>query len=495
MRRTLPLAALLALLVLAPAAPAATFAPIGDQLRLSKMGTDGDDTGFVGGKAIGYDERDDRYLAVFNGRDVAPEKRSLFAQPVDPWGAPIGPRKLIADTATDGTTPFDVLDAAVVWNPDAREFLAVWAGRPVAGDGRDIFARRISPDGDPLGTVPTRVSLTGPVAADPQREARGPSVAYNSVDHEYLVVWAADDLHDGHTEVLGQRLRGADALLTGPDDFAISQTGATATEPTDNARPEVAYDSHDDEYMVAWRGQFTTAGSGGVIRAQRLTAAGTETGEDDFRVSNPRSAAAAKVDSVDLAYNPSDDDYLVVYDQEPSGGEREIQARHIGQAGAGRGRAAGVRQRPRGRRGIRAVRPGGGLQPSPPRVPGRVGLGRHDRRPLRGLRPAADAGRRRRRAERPARVRNRPRPIRKRGRAARPWPSPRFTTSTWPSGTRTPGPAAWPPRSSSFSVAGWAKSRIRPPTASALRPRRARRSLLRRRPRTPGAGPAPARPY
>ena len=334
MRRSLPLIVLLALAAIPASAHAAAFAPIGDQVRLSKMGTDGDDTGFVSGKALGYDERDDRYLAVFNGRDVSPEKRSLFAQPIDAAGAPIGPRKLIADKGPDGTTPFEVLDAAVVWNPDAGEFLAVWAGRPLAGDGRDIFARRISPDGDVLGTVPTRVSFTGPVAVDSNREARGPSVAYNRTDHEYLVVWAADDLNDGHLEIFGQRLNGTDGLQVGANDFPISQTGTTATEPTDNARPEAAYDSHDNEYLVAWRGQVTTAGDGHAIRAQHLTAAGGETGTDDFGVSNPRSSADALIDSVDLAYNPDDDDFLVVYDEAPIGVEREIRTRHIGQAGA-----------------------------------------------------------------------------------------------------------------------------------------------------------------
>jgi hypothetical protein len=57
-------------------------------------------------------------------------------------------------------------------------------------------------------------------------------VAYNSVDHEYLVVWSGDDnvggLIDGEDEIFGRRL----GVLPFADGFESGDTGEwSATVP------------------------------------------------------------------------------------------------------------------------------------------------------------------------------------------------------------------------------------------------------------------------
>jgi hypothetical protein len=324
MRRTLPLLALAAALLVPSVAAASPFEPLGDQLRISRTGADSDNEAFAANKAVGYNERDDRYLVVWDGRESATEARRLFGQVLDGGGTPIGDRRVIADVGPDGTTPFDARSPSVVWNPDANEFLVVWAGRPEVGDGRDIFARRVSPDGSPLGSQPTRVSDTGP-AATADRDASEPSVAYNGANDEYLVVWAADDTANLHIEIYGQRLT-PDASPVGADDFRISRTGSNDTVQTLNVSARVAYDTRDNEYLVAWRGLAGAAGTGSAVRGQRLSPEGDEVGPDDFRVSNPNGPNGFSIFDVGLAYNPDDDTYLVAYDSRTQGGETEIRA-------------------------------------------------------------------------------------------------------------------------------------------------------------------------
>ena len=52
-----------------------------------------------------------------------------------------------------------------------------------------------------------------------------PSVAFNPVSEEFLVVWNGDDFVDGKFEIYGQRIHGATGSEVGLDDFQISQTG------------------------------------------------------------------------------------------------------------------------------------------------------------------------------------------------------------------------------------------------------------------------------
>ena len=325
MRRTLPLLALAAALMLPAGASASPFEPIGDQLRISRMGADSDPDAFAAGKDIGYDERDDRYLVVWDGRDAAPDKRSLFGQVLDGTGEPISGRVTLADQGPDGVTPFEVLSPAVTWNPDANEFLVVWTGRPAAGDGRDVFARRVGPDGSVLDAQPRRVSDTGPAGADPTRDANEPHAAYNPAEHQYLVTWTSDDPGDVHFEVFGQILTST-LNQTGVDDFRISRTGPNDTGQSLNVAARPAYDKKDNRYLVTWRG---IAGASSAIRGQQLTKEGAEVGPDDYRISNAASSDLFSIFDDDLVYNPDEDAFLVVYDGKRTGGEAEVRAQRM----------------------------------------------------------------------------------------------------------------------------------------------------------------------
>ena len=87
-------------------------------------------------------------------------------------------------------------------------------------------------------------------------DAFSPAVAYNSTDNEYLVVWYGDDddagtVVDGEYEIYGQRVDAATGVEIGPE-MRLSDMGPDGDPAYDAYNPAVAYNSTNDEYLVVW---------------------------------------------------------------------------------------------------------------------------------------------------------------------------------------------------------------------------------------------------
>ncbi len=177
--------------------------------------------------------------------------------------------------------------------------------------GRDIRARRFYSDGTAAGQVIT-VSAT----AD---DERSPAVACRSAAGQCLVVWQA---HDGVSwDLFGQRVGGAGALQ---GEVITVTADVTATEKV----PDVAYRAGEGEYLVVWQDDHSGVD---VIYARRVSVGGvlgdviTVTGVTTVIQRNPA-----------VAYNPDDDEYLVVLQAGVSGDWR-IYARRVSGTGVPQG--------------------------------------------------------------------------------------------------------------------------------------------------------------
>jgi PKD repeat protein len=118
-------------------------------------------------------------------------------------------------------------------------------------------------------------------------------VAYNSRDHEYLVVW--EDYRAGDGDIYAQRYD--------RDGLPLQNSFAVAAWGGDQVHPNLAYNAADNEYLVVWE---DTPGFG--IHAQRLGAQGTPIG-DSFRLFNETGVRRQPV----VTYNAVDNEYLVAY--------------------------------------------------------------------------------------------------------------------------------------------------------------------------------------
>jgi len=110
-----------------------------------------------------------------------------------------------------------------------------------------------------------------------------PSVAYNSTDNNYLVVWEGDDntppLVNRELEIFGQLI----------NDFRISDMGPDGNTNFDALDPWVAYNSTANNYLVVWEGDDNTGALvndefeifGQLIGTPTLTIALNQNGAED----------------------------------------------------------------------------------------------------------------------------------------------------------------------------------------------------------------------
>ena len=138
--------------------------------------------------------------------------RSLACGRRGPPGAEIGDLIRLSDMGPEGDTDYDAFNPSVAYNPTQNEYLVTWSGDDNTGslvDGEfEIYGQRVTGDtGAEIGED-TRLSDMGP-DGDQLYTAGNPAIVFNPTQDEYLVVWQGDDntgsLVDNEVEIFGQR--------------------------------------------------------------------------------------------------------------------------------------------------------------------------------------------------------------------------------------------------------------------------------------------------
>jgi hypothetical protein len=305
-----------------------------NDFRISDMGPDGNIYYDAYNPAVAYNSTDNEYLVVWEGDDnTAPlvdGESEIFGQRINAaTGAEVGTNDFrISDMGPNGNPNYDAWNPAVAYNSTDNEYLVVWYGyddtAPLVLWESEIFGQRINAaTGAEVGTNDFRISDMGPDGNDIY-DAWHPAVAYNSTDNEYLVVWYGYDdtapLVFDEFEIFGQRINAATGAEVGINDFRISDMGPDGNTDYDARYPAVAYNSTDNEYLVVWYGDDSTASLvlwEDEIFGQRINAAtGAEVGTNDFRISDMGPDGDDSYDAYypAVAYNSTDNEYLVVWE-------------------------------------------------------------------------------------------------------------------------------------------------------------------------------------
>ena len=292
---------------------ATTGGEIDVRIRISDMGATDTDGAFNAGEpAVAYNSISNQYLIVWIGDDdtgaLVDGEYEIFGQLLDADGSETGTNDFrISDMgSTDGNAAFTAIEngsdpedfgepsLAVAYNSTDNEYLVVWEGDDDSGalvdDEFEIYGQRISVAGAEIGANDFRISDMGP-DGDVSFMAFDPAVAYNNTDNQYLVVWHGEDdtapLVDGEGEIFGQLLNADGTEIGG--DLRISNMGADGNTAIDANSAAVAYNTMDNEYMVVWRSDNDAAplvAGEDEVYGQRLTAAGSQVGPTDFRISD-----------------------------------------------------------------------------------------------------------------------------------------------------------------------------------------------------------------
>jgi hypothetical protein len=307
-----------------------------DDFCISDMGPDGDYNYAAMWPAIAYNSTNDEYLVVWYGDDNTGGLQNgdyeIFGQRINAaTGAEVGTNDFrISSMKEAGTDAWEAWFPDVTYNSANNEYLVVWDGE-IDNDGSEIFAQRINAaTGAEVGTNDFYVSDMGPDGNN-SYGAESAAVVYNPTSNEYLVVWnGKDDLGGGvnyEWEVYGQRLEAATGAEVGTNDFRLSDMGPDWDSYYGTIDPDVAYNSQDNEYLIVWYGDDNT---GGLVNdeyeifGQRINATtGAEVGINDFRISDmgPDGDGDYTAENPSVAYNPNDNEYLVVWQGDDNTGD------------------------------------------------------------------------------------------------------------------------------------------------------------------------------
>lgn len=243
----------------------------------------------------------------------------------------------ITNAGPDGDPTFDAFHPDVAYNPTAGEYFVVWAGNDdsgaLAATETEIFGVRVSETtGQPL-SAPVRISTMGG-DGDPLFAALHPTVAYNPVQDDYLVVWQGSATA-GEFEIYGRRLNASD--LTAGSQIRLTSAGTPGDASIDLQQPSLAVDAVSGTYFVAWHGNpdgdvevfgrtLTTAGDVDGTGVLALSSAGP-TGDTDWRASHAAVQFNPATGGFWIVWSGSDDQLGLV------AGEREIFLRRVDASG------------------------------------------------------------------------------------------------------------------------------------------------------------------
>jgi hypothetical protein len=328
-----------------------TGALTGDAVRIS---VSCDDLRRARKPSVAYNAIENEYLVAWYGDDddiLSLGENEIFGQLLSNSLAPFGVNDFrISDMGGTGDTGFDAFSPAVTHNPVDNEYLVVWYGDDnvggLIGGELEIFGQRLDENGTAQGNNDFRISDMGGTG-DSSFQASRPSVTYNSVKNEYLVVWEGDDNVDGLSgqefEIFGQRLD-ENGTAQGDNDFRISDMGGTGDSSFWALSPKVAYNAVANEYLVVWEGDDNVGGLSNdefEIFGQRLDEKGAEQGNNDFRISDMGGTGEPLFEAQypEVAYNAAANEYFVVWEGDDNVGglsndEFEIFGQRLDEKGA-----------------------------------------------------------------------------------------------------------------------------------------------------------------
>jgi hypothetical protein len=186
---------------------------------------------------------------------------------------------------------------SVAYNSIHNEYLVVWHTVWAIGT-RDIRGARISAAGQVLSEFTVYEHAT--------KDSSQAAVEYDPVNDRYLVVWVFDSFGDGSDRDLYGRFIPWDGPSLGLTEFPI------CTWPTHQWTPKLAYGRAVEEFLVVWNNQYQAGTLPMYISGRRITAAnGSFPGSDsDFTINHLTEQRV----NADVTYNLARNEYLVVYD-------------------------------------------------------------------------------------------------------------------------------------------------------------------------------------
>jgi hypothetical protein len=273
-----PLVGLAMLAVTAtPAAAQHPIEPLGQQLRLTQTGAEGNAAIDAERAALAHDPERDRYLLVYDAVNPALlAQRWVFARLLNGDGTPRSAAISLAraDTAA-GSDPDEVPSPDVAFSPGSDAYVVAFSGVPTGASAghHEISTVSVSADGG-LVAGPTRISTSGSLT-DPLRDAQRPTIAHDPELNRFLVAWESDgpgSFANDEFEIFARLVNAAGQ--TAAADRRISTHGTDGDGGFDAFAPRVTFVPSTHRYVVAWAGDTGTSGNTEVFARTVVAATG-----------------------------------------------------------------------------------------------------------------------------------------------------------------------------------------------------------------------------
>lgn len=193
----------------------------------------------------------------------------------------------------------DQWNASIAYNSKNQEYLVVWWNKGY--EGEEVWGQRVSGNGILVGSPIT-------IAYGSEAERRHPVIAYNSQHNEYLVVWQEKDA--SYTSVRGRRVSATGWL---PGEIFTIVSGAVTDVYCGS--PAVAYASTADRYLVIYEYANLVGWEQHGVAARAFTTDGSPDGSAfDIRPYG----GGSPILGLSLAYNRARNEFLIVWSESVS---------------------------------------------------------------------------------------------------------------------------------------------------------------------------------
>jgi hypothetical protein len=243
--------------------------------------------------SVAYDTVNQRYLVVWHETDSSHYSNI--------WGQLVNADGTLYKTVSEfnfwiSTAANHQVYPSVAYGTASERFLVAWCD--YRNGWRDIYGQLVNAD----GTLYNTASNTNFVISNATNDQANPSVAYDTVNHRFLVAWQ-DYRNGNYPDIYGQLVNTDGTLYNTASNtnFVISNAA------NDQLYPSVAYDASNQRFLVAW---WDHRGSTFDIYGQLVNAAGTlynTASNTNFVISN----AAYDQMCPSVAYDTANQRFLV----------------------------------------------------------------------------------------------------------------------------------------------------------------------------------------
>lgn len=222
------------------------------------------------------------------------------------------PQLLVSDEEVAANPNGLALAPHIVHNPDRNEYLAAWSAATATVGEFEIGARRLAPDGTALAPG-FPVSDRGDTSGGTSPADHDSTLprAVYNTNQKQYLIVWLADHQDQDFEVWGEIIDADGNTIV--DDFPISRMGGTSSAFTAGSL-DAAYDPVGDRYLVVWSGDHDTlVDDENEIWGSVVSATGTVSPMQRYSRMGPDNNDAYTTINPDVVYNPKAQEFAITW--------------------------------------------------------------------------------------------------------------------------------------------------------------------------------------